>query len=693
MHFGSDVVARGCPAGLKKRFRFIAGRAEHLGLAVLVVVVTLTSAAWNVQDTRPMPIQDAHIYLTKALQFSDTIQAGAVTGSWRSVSRLGFQGRPPLYQLLTVPFIWLFGRSMDAALSVNLVFQAVLIVSTYGIGSLVKNRRAGLLAALLVAAYPPVLNLSRMYLPHYAAVACVALSLWLLLLLIQTRSVRIGWLFGASLGLGALVSHYFVLHLSVPTVLSGLYMTLFQTNPRWPHSLGAAPSWLLAKLRDTFVLRGLVPAALIAVALMAPWYLTNGLELFSILERIMEWEDVAVGFREVEPSFWWYALTMPGAISRVFAVFLVGGLVAGIIERRVYTSVLVIAVLAAYCSLSLETTWAWYRFAPALPAAAALTASWVVDVADWGFPSRAGKWRAARVAKVDRDKGQITVTQVGAAALTLRLPTDHRLWDSIEEGRSLQITPKAERGGKTRYILRRAPERSTASLVSMGLVLVCAGVAAFNFSMVTWGVQPWSLPIAKALGAPVDSETCLKRFAVAFCPNPARDEDWHVGDIVQIVLDDPACDDRRCHLEVVSVEVEFRSAVFKQYLAQEFPGAHVEVRGPGGGPHGSRPFAFNDVLRADHVLYTSLQEGQRCREGLPLICTMHFLREPPAVFADTHREVASVALPTGRSATLVKRTKPLTYEEARASIEAFNVPEEEKARLLSEIDELFGPAR
>ena len=118
---------------------------------------------------------------------------------------LPLQGRAPLYQILTMPFLLAFGRSVRAALGVNLAFQVLLLVSVYALGQRLAGRPAGLLAALMTAAYPPLIHLSHIYRPHFAVAACVTTSLWLLLRLLEDRTQKRALGFGASLGFGLLL--------------------------------------------------------------------------------------------------------------------------------------------------------------------------------------------------------------------------------------------------------------------------------------------------------------------------------------------------------------------------------------------------------------------------------------------------------------------------------------------------------
>jgi tetratricopeptide (TPR) repeat protein len=428
--------------------------------------------------------------------------------------------------------------------------------------------------------------------------------MWLLLLLLKTRSVKIAWLLGASLAFGMLIHSLFLFLLPAPTAAFGLYMLLFQTDPRRPPSLKGVARWLLTKLRDPFVLYGLLPAALIAAGFTGSWYLTQGGALYAHLQKrvlIPRWSVLTKGFPGVPHSFWWYALTAPGAISYVLATLLGISLVVGTIIRQPGSSILVIAFLAMYTGLSLRPGGrAWFRFASVLPVAAALTAVGVVEV------------RNARL----------------------------------------------------------AVQKRVGRLLTIVLTVVCVGVAAFNFSVVTWGVGLWSRPIAIALGAPLNSSTCrVTRMNVAFCPNPARDEDWRVSDVLRVILDDPQCQARGCHLVVVPKEDNLNSFIFDYYLVRDFPQSRerVSVSSPGGwlGEPGDGEWVVSDYLvYIPHVRQRGY--GREIRTAVT-----RFLESPPPVFADVYREVAAFPLPGGSTAKMVKRTQPLAvdvsirlYEEA-----------------------------
>ncbi len=348
-----------------------------IGLGLLTGFVAVQQMLWSLTDQVPTPQVDSYTYLGNLLGFLDELSQG----TWDfpdSFRRLTIAGRPPLYQLMTAPFIWLFGRSESSALAVNLIFIVVLAAATYNLGRLAKNRAAGLLAAFLVLTYPPVVHLSRMYMPYFGSLACAALSLWLLLETVERRSVRVAWLLGLSLAAGLLMHPYFAWTLVGPTIAAGLYM-LFQGDFRDLVRSRDFLGWLRKRTRDRFVVRGLVPAALLALVPSSLWYLNLGTAGFRQLDYFSRM-DVFLGVREIETPFWWYAFSTPSTISSVLTVILVTGIVLAIVRPRPQTTLLLITLATAYVIYSSLPVRAWWYFCCVLPAAAVLSTAWIVDL-------------------------------------------------------------------------------------------------------------------------------------------------------------------------------------------------------------------------------------------------------------------------------------------------------------------------
>ena len=351
--------------------------ASWIGLGLLTGFVAVQQVLWSLTDQVPTPQVDSYTYLGNLLGFLDELKGGTwdFPGSFR---RMTIAGRPPLYQLLTAPFIWIFGRSESSALAVNLIFIIVLGAATYNLGRLAKNRASGLLAAFLVLTYPPVVHLSRMYMPYFGSLACAALSLWLLFETVERRSVPVAWLLGLSLAAGLLMHPYFAWTLVGPTIAAGVYM-LFQGNFKDLMGSRDILGWLCQRTRDRFVVLGLVPAALLALVPSMLWYLTLGTAGFRQLDYFSRM-DVFLGVREIETPFWWYAFSTPSTISIVLTVTLVIGIILAVVRPRPQTTLLVITLATAYVIYSSMPVRAWWYFCCVLPAAAVLSTAWIVDL-------------------------------------------------------------------------------------------------------------------------------------------------------------------------------------------------------------------------------------------------------------------------------------------------------------------------
>ncbi len=577
-------------------------------LGLLTVVISLIHLHWIRQHTAPMGMVDVYAYLTNLMKFADRLHQQGLFDFWASLGALSQGGRPPLYQLFTLPAVVLFGRSEDAAISVNFLFISILLVSVYNLGLLAKSKGAGLLAALVVISYPPIVRLSRVYSPYFATVACCALSIWLLLVLINRRSIKAAWLFGLSLAFGLLIHPKFIWTIITPTLIFGIYLLFFHAAPKLPKTFRHAPRWVLNKIRDRFFICGLLPSALLTFGLVLSWYLTHGRRLYDMMVRFSS-SDLAqfrgsdaspIGFYEITPSFWWYALTASGAISNIFAFLALLGLFFGIFKRRLSIWVPMVTIVGTYTLFSLQNSFAWFSFVTALLFIASLTAAWITDL---------------------RSK-----------------------------------------------------------CLSGGLAALCVALSIFNFSVVSWGIKPWSRTLASALGAPLDSRTCKNPVALAFCPSPPETAKWPVDSVLRIVFEDPDCQTGQpCQLMIVKGG-GLTDYQFKYFLARDRPQFKLKIGSQLNRVFGS-PYPLSVLLESDYIFYREYEKPpKRSVSKNYFNATRRFLQLPPGSFADSHKTIADFQIPGGVTAKLIKRISPLTSTEAEISIETLDLDEKYKSK-------------
>ena len=65
-----------------------------------------------------------------------------------------------------------------------------------------------------------MVHLSHTFLPVFALVACAALSVWRLFVLLNSRTLKSAWLFGASIAFGLLVHPHFLWMTGAPALFS-----------------------------------------------------------------------------------------------------------------------------------------------------------------------------------------------------------------------------------------------------------------------------------------------------------------------------------------------------------------------------------------------------------------------------------------------------------------------------------------
>lgn len=358
-----------------------------LALALLIAAAVTGHWAWIARDSVPLTT-DAYTFMANLLRFHDGFPWGGDPGdAWRALGRLSHGGRPPLVQLASWPAVVLFGRGEDAFQLVDLAILALLAVAVYRLGARVAGAWPGVVAAALVLGYPPVIHLTRGYLPHFAAGAMAAVSLDLLISLLESRSPRRALAFGASLGVGMLIHPSFLWAMAVPAAGVGLWLAVTAPPGERPAGERPAGGWrerLGARLRDPFLWRGLVPGAGIAAALALPWYLTWGRRLIELqadlhsddLEALRGGRWRVVGYGGAEPGLDWYAVTAPDALSWMLLAPTLLGLAICLVrpKRSPGALVLALALAGCYLLLALQSTHAWLYPPVILPSAAALGA-------------------------------------------------------------------------------------------------------------------------------------------------------------------------------------------------------------------------------------------------------------------------------------------------------------------------------
>jgi len=128
---------------------------------------------------------------------------------------------PPLSYLIVTPFYELFGRTPDVAVfSSGAIWLLILLFATYGLGREVYNRKAGLLAAVIVSLYPLIVAVERDFFLDLQLTALVTLALWLLLYNNNFDHRGRAVALGMALGVGTMTKWPFAFFLLAPFLVA-----------------------------------------------------------------------------------------------------------------------------------------------------------------------------------------------------------------------------------------------------------------------------------------------------------------------------------------------------------------------------------------------------------------------------------------------------------------------------------------
>jgi len=266
------------------------GVARDLGwLALLWVSTAIVILVWLLLDRAP-PAWDQGDHLTRALEYLRQLQQPNLSSSewWRELWLLSPSYRAPLVYLMTAPILAIAGQGLDQATAVNLVFSALLITTTYGLGRFWGDRQTGLWAATLTALLPVFLIMQTDYLLDYGLVAVISLAILSLTCWRGSQAVVGRWfwsiLAGISVGLVLLTKPTGLLFLLIP----GLWL------------LGEQVVWRGLIRRDWQSALQFGLACGLVWLVCSPWYLTNWITILSSSDRsnataLLSGDDPPVG--------------------------------------------------------------------------------------------------------------------------------------------------------------------------------------------------------------------------------------------------------------------------------------------------------------------------------------------------------------------------------------------------------------
>ncbi len=271
-------------------------RCPYLYVIILFFVMAFfvqNNLIWLLQDTLP-PSWDQTGHVLLSLRYARSIK------DFFSISHY----YPPLFHLTAVPVILLFGFAEDNLIMTNFLYMFLFLVSIYGIGKLLFNRRVGVLAAVLCLFYPIMYALSREFLLDFALVAIVTCVQYLIL--VSEGGLKKPWniLLGIAAGAALLIK------------LVALVFFL----PLWAYVL-------IRRLKQTKTFSPLTTCLLITLTLVLPWYFFAFKDMLTLNSY---WQNLATTIyhhpNKFLPSFLWYAYALKNPLMspNLFNFFFIG---------------------------------------------------------------------------------------------------------------------------------------------------------------------------------------------------------------------------------------------------------------------------------------------------------------------------------------------------------------------------------
>jgi len=246
------------------RTRHLAGARTALALVVGIVTVSVVlHVVWLVRFRHGYVTEwDESGYMQFSLSNYDALrEQGAWTFAKTVAGRGGYGPLLPFVTSLAYPF---FGRGVFGGLLVLPLFFVGLVAATFALARQLVSNGWAVIAALVVAATPAVIDYARLF--HFAlpAAACMTAALWALLRSDGLR--RPGW--SAAFGL-------FVALTLLARTMTVAFLPAFV--------LAAAALFLVGGAELRLRLRNLAIAAGTALLVAGPWYIRNARSIFDNL--------------------------------------------------------------------------------------------------------------------------------------------------------------------------------------------------------------------------------------------------------------------------------------------------------------------------------------------------------------------------------------------------------------------------
>jgi 4-amino-4-deoxy-L-arabinose transferase-like glycosyltransferase len=184
----------------------------------LAILAAIGNGVWILLDSST-PSWDQSHYLWTTLQYQHSFQSGGLGDLLHSIHTVD-PSHGPLFTILMLPFLYIFGPSASSGLLLNLLIAPVLYFSAGEIAWIVfRNWIARLMTIALVATMPLMVGLFHNILQDFLLVTLTTLSMLLLLKSEGFQRRWMTWAMALVMGLGTLTKVTFPLFVIGPLLI------------------------------------------------------------------------------------------------------------------------------------------------------------------------------------------------------------------------------------------------------------------------------------------------------------------------------------------------------------------------------------------------------------------------------------------------------------------------------------------
>ncbi len=232
--------------------------------------------------------------------------------------------KPPLFYLIASPFL-LFGIDKNIVIMSNLIYFAILLFSTYGIGNKLYGFKVGVLSAFLVSMFPTVFAHSRVLMLDFALMAMIAFTFYLFVLN-KFGSLKFSLLTGTIIGLSSLTKQSFFIFI-LPILV---YFFLQKDN-----------------LKSKKIVRNFIFSIILASLIAATYYARIS---FAVQHNYIFY--VIFQCKDHLSHYFYLQSILNRQLLPVFSLFFLTGLIFCFRKRRYFFSVMVVALLISFSIFS-----------------------------------------------------------------------------------------------------------------------------------------------------------------------------------------------------------------------------------------------------------------------------------------------------------------------------------------------------